>query len=186
MIALKFTVPLTSGPDTVYKWAEEVDKVLNDHLRQFSRNEGMTFSKILLLHQRRPEVEKDPELIASLEANQWTGSNLLWRRINNGLRAYTIDPTACLALGEWIQRPGHSTILSAYLYYKCFKEGINHVNLEFISEKVFPFGIPTEEGYALMWDMQKDCHNYTNLLDDISNYESMKDLPNNQYHGFRL
>lgn len=177
---------ITPGPKAVEEWAEEVDRVLNNHLRQFSQDESMTFCKILLLHQRHPEVEKDPELIASLEDNQWTGSNLLWRRINNGLKAYTIDPTACLALGEWIQRPGHSTILSAYLYYKCFKEGINHVNLEFISEKVFPFGIPTEKGWALMWDMQKDCHNYTNLLDSISNYESMKDLPDNQYHGFIL
>ena len=177
---------ITPGPKAVEEWAEEVDRVLNNPLRQFSQDESMTFCKILLLHQRHPEVEKDPELIASLEDNQWTGSNLLWRRINNGLKAYTIDPTACLALGEWIQRPGHSTILSAYLYYKCFKEGINHVNLEFISEKVFPFGIPTEKGWALMWDMQKDCHNYTNLLDSISNYESMKDLPDNQYHGFIL
>lgn len=177
---------ITPGPKAVEEWAEEVDRVLNNHLRQLSRDEGMTFSRILLLHQRRPEVEKDPELIASLEDNQWTGANLLWRRINNGLKAYTIDPTACLALGEWIQRPGHSTILSAYLYYKCFKEGINHINLEFISEKVFPFGIPTEEGYALMWDRQKNYNNYTNLLDSISNYESMKDLPDNQYHGFIL
>lgn len=173
-------ISINPSPTAIEEWAKEFDrKLVFGNKRQFTQEEAKTYMYLMLRHKENPECETDPDLIKELEKNEFTGANILWRRIKY-CHTFTIEPTAALALGMLILRPGHSTILANYLQYKCFEHGINQVNLHFISEEVFPHGVPTEEFYQKMWYLQKTPEG-SNLLDNGDYAASIKELPDNKY-----
>lgn len=174
---------ITPGPKAIEEWAIQFETGFNPQTwREFTQDEAKTWAMLMVLHKDRPACELDQDMIQDLEENKWTGANILWRRIKYG-HTYTIDPTAALALGYIIQRPGQSTIIANYLQYKCFKEQINHVTLEFISEKVFIMGVPSEDYYAKVWANQK-LQDGSNLLDQGKYADSIRELPPKKYKSF--
>lgn len=174
---------ITPGPKAIEEWAIQFEKGFNSQTwREFTQDEAETWAMLMILHKDRPACELDQDMIQDLEENKWTGANLLWRRVKYA-HTYTIDPTAALALGYIIQRPGQSTIIANYLQYKCFKEQVNHVTLEFISEKVFVMGVPTDDYYAKVWANQK-LQDGSNLLDQGKYADSIRELPPKKYKSF--
>lgn len=178
---------LTPGPKAIEEWAIQFEKGFNSQTqRELTQEEAETLAMLMVLHKDRPACELDQDMIQDLEENKWTGANILWRRIKYA-HTYTIDPTAALALGYIIQRPSQSTIIANYLQYKCFKEQINHVTLEFIFEKVFVIGVligvPTDDYYAEVWANQK-LSDGSNLLDQGKYADSIRELPLKKYKSF--
>lgn len=173
--------------DAIRVWAKNTDDLWKgQNLRQFTPEETYYWAKVLHMERYYPEFNSDPEVLANLEEPAWQGDCILWRRIK-ACHTYTIDPTAVIALGYMIDRPGTSTMIANFLQYKCYMEGINHVSLSFLCEKVFPNGWPTQEALNKAWVNQKgfdhtrDIPIEINLLDNTQYYETIKDLPDNKY-----
>lgn len=173
--------------DAIRVWAKNTDDLWKgQNIRQFTSEETYCWTRVLYMERCHPEFNSDPEVLANLEKQAWQGDCILWRRIK-ACHTYTIDPTAVISLGYMIDRPGTSTMIANFLQYKCYMEGINHVSLAFLCEKVFPNGWPTQEALNKAWVNQKgfdhtgDTPIEINLLDNPHYYETIKDLPDNKY-----
>lgn len=173
--------------DAIRVWAQKTDELWKGpNIRPLNQEEAHCWTKALYMERLHPEFNSDSEVLAELEKPAWQGDCILWRRIK-ACHTYTIDPTAVIALGYMIDRPGTSTMIANFLQYKCYMYGINHVSLAFLCERVFPNGWPTQEALNKAWVDQKgfdhtgDIPVEINLLDNTKYYETIKDLPDNKY-----
>lgn len=179
-------LPTTNDSDLIRVWAQKTDELWRSHLRLLTAEEAKCWFKCLEIERYHSEFNSDPRVLADLEEPLWQGDRILWRRIK-ACHTYTIDPTAVIALGFMIDRPGTSTMLANFLQYKCFEYGINHISLTFLSERVFSGGWPIQEVLHKAWENQK-AFDHTgaipkeiNILDNSDLYGTIRDLPDNKY-----
>lgn len=138
----------------IEKWAEKVKESPKIPLSDDQSN-----LLILLLINKGDKVKKidnDPIIKAQLEDKVLGLSSMLWLRIKH-CHTYKITTSLCLFLVESgiVNNPGKSTMMANYMQYVCHKNNISELDLQKFGEKVFPYGIPSEETWETLWEEQK-------------------------------
>lgn len=87
---------------------------------------------------------------------------------------YTISKASILALSYIVKSFGEIRMILSYLWYKLHEWKLNHINMEFITTKVFPWGVPSKDFMEKMWDAQKYNGSPDNMLDYSKAYNSIK------------
>lgn len=84
---------------------------------------------------------------------------------------YTMSFSAICALGFiFCDNLGENTMNMTYIEYLTKKFNVKHVNMEFLSMKVFPMGVIDESFYTKMWDEQK-CEPEGFGMDNVLDYK---------------
>lgn len=136
-------------------------------------------------YQRRTEITKDAaEMIVRLYMNPGMDKDQVFRyriteqtqlcaMINYRSKCYDYKLTtrALILLSELSNVPGTIVMYLTYLQWRCYIDKVNEVTLEYLTTKIFPFGIPSKSDLDKAWSNQK-CER-GNLLD---HYEYMKSI----------
>lgn len=91
----------------------------------------------------------------------------VWTRIARVDSYFKMGLNASLFIASLIKSFGESTIYMSYVMLCAHRSGVRSITLKFLTEKVFPFGVFSDEQLDEMWDRQKVQGSFTgNLLDD--------------------
>lgn len=136
-------------PTAVEEWAKEFERCKK---RQLTKEEtSMVISATL----NEELINKDQEVLDLLEGKpQAAMATVLYKRINSAC-SYKITPTVALLSEIAVKNFGNSTMLCAYMQYKAHQLGVKIINVEIFCRDIIPFGIPTDEEFQRLWDLQK-------------------------------
>lgn len=136
-------------PTAVEEWAKEFERCKK---RQLSNEE---VSMVISASLNEEQINKDKEVLDLLEGKpQPSIATVLYKRINT-LGSYKITPTVALLSEIVVKNFGDSTMLCAYMQYKAYQLGVKIINVEIFCRDIIPFGIPTNEEFQRLWDLQK-------------------------------
>ena len=160
----KLTEKLSTMKTKVEEWAKNIATV---PLRPLTPEEMSDFIKC---YHNQGHLDKDEELLKVLESKDSMAS-VLWLRVKH-CHTYEITPSLCLFLGTLIPNFGVSTMMANHLQYIAFVRKTKRIDLDMWAKGVFPLGVPTEEGWRTLWDLQKSPEGY-NILDNSECMESI-------------
>lgn len=93
----------------------------------------------------------------------------LWTRIVRVNDHFKMSIDAALFLSTFIRSFGDSTLYMSYIMLKSHQMGVSNITLNFLAERIFPWGMFNEQQLAMMWELQKESGSpNANLLDDGS------------------
>lgn len=163
-VVSKLTEKLSTMKTKVEEWAKNVATV---PLRPLTPEEMSDFIKCYV---NEEHLDKDEELLKVLEGKDSMAS-VLWLRVKH-CHTYEITPSLCLFLGTLIPNFGVSTMMANHLQYIAFIRKTKRIDLDTWAKGVFPLGVPTEEGWRTLWDLQKSPEGY-NILDNSEYMQSI-------------
>ena len=153
------------SPHAIEDWAKLVDSI---------KKEEMTTDEMRLFitcYTREEDMNKDPELMKLLKSKD-NYASVLWNRIK-ACHTYEVSPALCLYLGNVISNFCVSTMIANYLQFVAHKNGLKKIFISDFGMKAFPNGLPSEENWRKLWDMQK-ADDGGNILDDAACGESIR------------
>lgn len=160
------------GPDSIQKWCEELDRKPK---RELSIEEGRT---LMICGMNESHYRTDEDFKSLL--GKWNAVAILHDRIKK-CHTYTIENAVLLYLGSIIDRPGIAVQYANFMQYKCWQNGIKHVDITAFCRQILPAGLFSEETLHEMWDKQKyipedrTC-GLMNMLDNIAFMESIREI----------
>lgn len=134
----------------IEQWAQEVERCKK---RELSTKEAIDFSGICM---NEGAIDSNSEdFIKDLENKKLGLASAFWLRIKY-LHTYSITPSAAMFLvSHVIKNFGISTMMAAYLQYIAHQHGIKRIGIKEFSMWAFPFGLPTNEEWERLWNLQK-------------------------------
>lgn len=159
---------MTFEKNAVEVWAKNVASA---PLRVLTPKETSDFVKC---YKNKDDLDKNPELLKLLEDKE-SFMSAFWLRVKH-CHTYKVTPSLCLYLSTFIKNFGISTMLANYLQYIAYKHKRRVIDFDVWSHYAFPWGVPTDEGWKNLWDLQKIPHNPDNLLDIPQCMESIKHI----------
>lgn len=120
---------------------------------------------------KEDQIESDPEVEKVLNTPNEIQSVIY---IMQKEYSYTITKAAILALSYIVGSFGEIRMILSYLQYMLHEWKSNHINMEFLSVRVFPWGVPSREFMSKMWDAQKYEGYPDNMLNYSKAYNSIK------------
>lgn len=137
------------GPNAIEQWCKEVERL---EVSPLTDDQMGTLLKCHLLSEK---LDNDKEVLALIESKNAGLLSALWLRVKF-CHTYKITVSAAIFISETIVTNfGMSTMVANYLQYMAFKYKQKEITLDFICQKVWPFGFPTSEQWGQMWDKQK-------------------------------
>lgn len=131
-------------------WAEEFSK---KPIRPLTREEMNGFIGWSMVESA--VCFNDNELKQVLEDKKGGLASVFYLRVKYR-HTYEVSPVLAAYLGDNILKNfGMSTMMANYLQWFCFKNKIKKLTLDIFAKKVFPFGVPKDEVWEEMWELQK-------------------------------
>ncbi len=153
--------------NSVELWSKEVKKRCNNALSEELNKALIT---LLLNHK---QIDEDEEVKNALENSQ-SYLSVLYKRITYGGFTYTVTPSGLLFLEAMTHNFGISTMLCAFLQYMSYNLGVKEITINILAKDIFPFGIPSENDWNELQDMQKVRGEFPdNMLDHRVAYKSI-------------
>ena len=164
------------APNAIELWCEEVEKLkfsvpaLNKE--QCSNLIGFSLSA--------DKIDTDKDLLSLVEAKKAGLLSVFWLRVKY-CHTYSITLSAALFISRVVLfNFGTSTMVANYLQWVAWKYHQPKITLDFLCITVWPMGVPTEEQWQKLWDMQKvdieylqpggECYNGPDNILDYEKY----------------
>lgn len=161
--------------NAVEKWAEEVS---NAKKRELTKEEA---ELLVRAHLNEKFINSDKEAMELLEGGRCMAS-VFWKRMK--LYSAKVTPAVALVAEMFIGGNfGKSTMIAAYLTAIAKKQSLQEIDMSTFSIFAFPWGVPTEEEWQRLWQLQKlepskvnkNSLNSDNGLDYKITYKSLLD-----------
>lgn len=138
--------------NSIEKWAEELWNEVHErpNVRSLSKDE----KESLFLAIINEPLFSDPRLIKDLEEKKLGLASMIWLRVKY-CHDYRISPALCVYLTLIVTNPGKSTMVVNYLQYVAKRIGKRDIGMREFAEVAFPNGVPSDDLWKKMWDMQK-------------------------------
>lgn len=140
---------------------ENKDKMIEEWAKLVKSSKKVELSdestqKLISVILNRKEIDEDKEFIESLENKKLGIGSAFWLRVKH-CHTYTVTPSLVLYLisDGVLSNFGMSTMMANYLQYVCHEIGITKIGIEEFCRNVFPWGLPSEEEWNTLWDLQK-------------------------------
>lgn len=106
----------------------------------------------LLFASRSPMKPEMEAIVKEIEEKSLAFKIIKSRLLGLG---YEPDVTLLMFMSTMVDNPGSAVMYAHYLAYKGKKHSVRKIDIQFMCERVFPIGFPTDEDMSKVWDMQK-------------------------------
>lgn len=149
--------------DSIEKWCEEY--LLGKETEQINREQAKTFIKCVIAEDDIQNSSKFDDDMKNDFPYQ-----LLKKRIE-AINSYTATKAVILFISSACDRTAKLVMMAALLQYKSFKTGCRDINMDVLSSKIIPVGLPSEKVLENAWRNQKV------IPDNASDSDNMLDYP---------